>query len=166
MASHSSVLAWRIPGTGEPGGLPSVASHRVGHDWSDLAAAAVAVNVGNLIFGSSTFSIYIPYNNSLHIWMKRVIVRNWLTKLERLRSRMIYQWPAQDLGMLVVWFSLSAKASETGEKMMRMRSIKAENGCPSSVIRHRGPNLSFFHLFAVLRPLIDWMMPTHTGDTN
>ena len=39
-ASHSSVLAWRIPGTGEPGGLPSMGSHRVGHDWSDLAAAA------------------------------------------------------------------------------------------------------------------------------
>ena len=40
MATHSSVRAWRIPGTGEPGGLPSVGSHRVGHDWSDLAAAA------------------------------------------------------------------------------------------------------------------------------
>ena len=41
MATHSSVLAWRIPGTGEPGGLPSMGSHRVGHDWSDLAAEAV-----------------------------------------------------------------------------------------------------------------------------
>ena len=40
MATHSSVLAWRIPGMGEPGGLPSMGSHRVGHDWSDLAAAA------------------------------------------------------------------------------------------------------------------------------
>ena len=40
MATHSSVLAWRIPGTGECGGLPSMGSHRVGHDWSDLAAAA------------------------------------------------------------------------------------------------------------------------------
>ena len=39
MATHSSVLAWRIPGTGEPGGLPSMGSHRVGHDWSDLAAS-------------------------------------------------------------------------------------------------------------------------------
>ena len=39
MATHSSVLAWRIPGTGEPGGLPSMRSHRVGHDWSDLAIA-------------------------------------------------------------------------------------------------------------------------------
>jgi len=42
MATHSSVLAWRIPGTGEPGGLPSMGSHRVGHDWSDLAAAAAS----------------------------------------------------------------------------------------------------------------------------
>ena len=40
MATHSSVLAWRIPGTGEPGGLPSMGSHRVRHDWSDLAAVA------------------------------------------------------------------------------------------------------------------------------
>ena len=38
MAAHSSVLAWRMPGTGEPGGLPSMGSHRVGHDWCDLAA--------------------------------------------------------------------------------------------------------------------------------
>ena len=40
MATHSSVLAWRIPGVGEPGGLPSMGLHRVRHDWSDLAAAA------------------------------------------------------------------------------------------------------------------------------
>ena len=39
MATHSSFLAWRIPGMVEPDGLPSVGSHRVGHDWSDLAAA-------------------------------------------------------------------------------------------------------------------------------
>ena len=42
MATHSSVLAWRIPGTAEPGGLPCMGSHRVGHNWSDLAAAAAA----------------------------------------------------------------------------------------------------------------------------
>ena len=40
MATHSSVLAWSIPGMGEPGGLPSMGSHRVGDDRSDLAAAA------------------------------------------------------------------------------------------------------------------------------
>ena len=42
MAPHSSILAWRIPGTGEPGRRPPMGSHRVGHDWSDLAAAAAA----------------------------------------------------------------------------------------------------------------------------
>ena len=42
MATHSNALAWRIPGTGEPGGLPSMGSHRVGHNLSDLAAAAAA----------------------------------------------------------------------------------------------------------------------------
>ena len=42
MATHSSVHAWRIPGTREPGGLPSLGSHRVRHDWSGLAAAAAA----------------------------------------------------------------------------------------------------------------------------
>ena len=77
MATHSSVLAWRIPGMGEPGGLPSIGSHRVGHNRSDLAAAAAAadvflelscffddpVDVGNLISGSSAFS-----KSSLYIW--------------------------------------------------------------------------------------------------
>ena len=43
MATHSSVLAWRIPGTGKPGGLPSLGSHRVGHDCSDLAVPGGAV---------------------------------------------------------------------------------------------------------------------------
>ena len=42
MATHSGILAWRIPGTEEPRGLPSLGLHRVGHDWSDLAAAAAA----------------------------------------------------------------------------------------------------------------------------
>ena len=49
MATHSSVLAWRIPGTGEPGGLPSVGSHRVVHDWSDLAAARCS-SVGEWVY--------------------------------------------------------------------------------------------------------------------
>ena len=42
MATHSSILAWRIPGTGEPVELPSVGLHRVGQDRGDLAAAAAA----------------------------------------------------------------------------------------------------------------------------
>ena len=50
MATHSSVLAWRIPGTAEPGRLLSMGSHRVGHDWSDLAAAAAAAAAAFLFF--------------------------------------------------------------------------------------------------------------------
>ena len=38
IATHSSVLVWRIPGMGKPGGLPAMGLHRVGHDWSDLAS--------------------------------------------------------------------------------------------------------------------------------
>ena len=49
MATHSSVLAWRIPGMEQPGGLPSMGLHRVGHDWSDLAAAAAAYTVGEYV---------------------------------------------------------------------------------------------------------------------
>ena len=52
MATHSSVLAWRIPGTAEPGGLPSMGSHRVRHDWSDLAAAAWVSHVAPLVKNS------------------------------------------------------------------------------------------------------------------
>ena len=53
MATHSSVLAWRIPGTAEPGGLPSMGSHRVGHDWRDLAAAAAAYTYMGFAGGSA-----------------------------------------------------------------------------------------------------------------
>ena len=63
MATHSSVLAWRIPGTGEPGGLSSLGSHRVGHDWSDLAAAAAAVMLLEKAIAphSSTVARKIPW---------------------------------------------------------------------------------------------------------
>ena len=54
MAAHSSVLAWRIPGTGEPGRRLSMGSHRVGHDWSDLALRPVLLlspQIGFLLSG-------------------------------------------------------------------------------------------------------------------
>ena len=55
MATHSSILAWRIPGTEELGGLLSVGSHRVGHDWSNLAAAAAILYASRLVFFSIEF---------------------------------------------------------------------------------------------------------------
>ena len=63
-ATHSSVLAWRIPGTGKPGGLPSMGLHRVGHDWSDLA---VAVEVSILKSYLEEKEIFCFKNNN-QIW--------------------------------------------------------------------------------------------------
>ena len=59
MVTHSSVLAWRIPGTGEPGGLPSMGSHRVGHNWSDLAVAAAHASKVNAQNSPSQASEYV-----------------------------------------------------------------------------------------------------------
>ena len=61
MTTYSSVLAWRIPGTEEPGGLLSMGSHRVGHDTSDLAATAAAreINVEWLIYRKHVMSFLL-----------------------------------------------------------------------------------------------------------
>ena len=64
MATHSSVLAWRIPETEEPGRLPSLGSHRVGHDWSDLAAAAAAAAMWSTGLASLP-SIYVSLMSML-----------------------------------------------------------------------------------------------------
>ena len=66
MATHSSVLAWRIPGMGQPGGLLSMGSHRVGQDRSDLAAAAAVFSVHcyariSFWFGSYYLFVTVPY---------------------------------------------------------------------------------------------------------
>ena len=60
MATHSSVLAWRIPGTGEPGGLRSMVSHRVGHDRSDLAAAVPFPNLMDSTVGPHLKPLFRP----------------------------------------------------------------------------------------------------------
>ena len=82
MAAHSSVLAWRIPGMGEPAGLPSMGSHRVGHDWSDLAAAAAATQ-------STILTWRIPWTEDLglhsptglqrvrHDWSDLALTHTW-----------------------------------------------------------------------------------------
>ena len=64
MATHSSVLPWRIPGTGDPGGLLSMGSHKVGHDGSDLAAAvqqhanSCSKYTQNVIFKNNEMYLY------------------------------------------------------------------------------------------------------------
>ena len=119
MATHSSVLAWRIPGMGEPGGLPSMGSHRVGHNWCDLAAAATAgvflefscifddpKDVGNLISGSSAFS-----KSNLNIWkfMVHLLLKPGLENFEHYFASMwnecncVVSWTFFDVMLLWDW---------------------------------------------------------------
>ena len=66
-ATHSSILAWRIPWTGEPGGLLSMGLHRVGHDWSDLAAAAAAGGGWKVwAAGDMESSVFSPYQSTFY----------------------------------------------------------------------------------------------------
>ena len=85
MATHSSVLAWRIPGIGEPGGLPSLGSHGVGHDWSNLAAAAAEkAPEKEMAPNSSTPAWKIPWTEEpgrlQSMWSLRVR-HDWTTSL-------------------------------------------------------------------------------------
>ena len=70
MAAHSSVLAWRILGTAEPGGLPSMGSHRIGRDWSDAAAAAAPAPK---CFGTCSSS-YVWDRNSNLWWLSNYLI--------------------------------------------------------------------------------------------
>ena len=97
MATHSSVLAWRILGTEEPGGLLSMGSQRVEHDWSDLAAAASILagenpidrgdysprisRVGlDCLAEHSTQSIYLMMNQKWQEMLASIHLGNWIIK--------------------------------------------------------------------------------------
>ena len=84
MATHSSILAWRTPGTGQPGGLLPTGSHRVGHDWSDLAAAAaskgylgiryLSIILGNCIWMYNYLKIKNLIKNKIIFSFKNVVI--------------------------------------------------------------------------------------------
>ena len=84
MATHSSVLAWRIPGTGQPGGLLSVGSHRVGHDWSDLAAAAAAaiLFIPSQFWGLLGSGLVVCHSLDKHMELE-LLVKGWARTLGR-----------------------------------------------------------------------------------
>ena len=95
MATHSSVLAWRIPGMGEPGGLLSMGSHGVGHDWSDLAAAAAAAATLSQVPSISLASLSILYRFLFlfHTWEDQGSV--WGPPL--------FEEHSTPLGLLTLW---------------------------------------------------------------
>ena len=89
MATHSHVLALRIPGTGEPGGLPSMGSLRVGHDWNNLAAAA-GTQKG---IREDTVSFHVSNFNS-----KELFSLSWQTDFQASVGRMCHMSnPSQSL---------------------------------------------------------------------
>ena len=88
MATHSSVLAWRIPGTGEPRGLPSMGSHRVGHDWIDLAATAVCCYVKKRKQEGIYTSIALFFFTLKNLWVDKQRTDKWLVSysVEEMRT--------------------------------------------------------------------------------
>ena len=116
MATHSSVLAWRIPGMAEPGGLPSMGSHGVRHDWNDLAAAAETSYVAQIFFNPFCLcvwcfiwvisfilsSILLMYSNKIYfyVWM----LGKWLYQKTLLTS-----WCLHQIQKLVIQMSAISK---------------------------------------------------------
>ena len=99
MATHSSTFAWGIPGTAEPGGLLSMGLHRVGHDWSDLAAAA-ATAVG----------IVFCLKSRIHPELNFSFKNLWENRIERLTPCFSSQWWLfQSESWRKNWFLLNSK---------------------------------------------------------
>ena len=109
MATHSSVLAWRIPGTAEPGGLPSMGSHRVGHDWSDLAPAAAAVysvpgavctsrpafTLSEFTWNFWVLSMWVPWN-TLSYFTKNIILCSRMFGTDWIQAEFLYYRTSQE----------------------------------------------------------------------
>ena len=109
MATHSSVLAWRIPGMVEPGELPSMGLHQVGHDWSDLAAAAAA-----------TLLLGFPDSSVGHRQCRRPWFHSWVGKIcwarDRLPTVVFLGFPCSSVAMWETWVrSLGEDPLEEGK---------------------------------------------------
>ena len=97
MASHSSVLAWRTPGMGEPAGLLSVGLHRVGHDWSHLAAAAAVDMKWHFLVVLICVSLTTSGAERLFRFSWAICVSLW-------RNVCLVLWPIFWLGRLFFWY--------------------------------------------------------------
>ena len=110
MATHSSVPAWRIPGTGEPGGLPSIGSHRVRHDWSNLAVAAADIANEFTAFPLIIF----PYNSF------------WLTPCAS-----FYFWKCDSLQLILVTLTPVSSGSDCS---LQLSSTSSQQHGSSAVL--------------------------------
>ena len=139
MATYSSVLAWRTPGIGEPGGLPSMGLHRVGHDWSDLAAAAAAAAafIGRTDAEAETPILWPPHENRLS-WKDPDARKDW--KWEEKGSLTQCTWSLSGFRELVMdrmaWRAAVHEVikSQVTEGLNWLRLPALPDSCPSSHI--------------------------------
>ena len=110
MATHTSILAWRIPGTEEPSGLLSMGSHRVGQDWSDLAAAAAHNHIGVNV----TVDTQTPLK--VNIFWALLLV---------LRPSLVAQWWRILLPMQETWVQFLSQEDPLEKEMATHSSILA-----------------------------------------
>ena len=166
MATHSSVLAWRIPGMGEPGGLPSMGSHRVGHDWSDLAAAAAASTADDvgLIPGWELRS-HIPCGVAKKKKKKRRRRSDGEGRNQQRRLRRCDQWDRKKAKW--VWWSWSQERKMQhvgGERWIgfnatdQSRKMRSENS-PWSLATCMSTRIltSSFRVVMEVRALFEWL---------
>ena len=137
MAIHSSVLAWRVPGMGEPGGLPSLGLHRVGHDWSDLAVAAMSIP------RAETVLTEIPFHTERNQDSFGEVVRSrsrteknirWDWNISHHKARRcsktseVVSW-FEEASTGSIWDNLSIKKTKNSEALkhvkLKMESLKA-----------------------------------------
>ena len=112
MATHSSTLSWRIPGTGEPGGLPSMRSHRVRQNWSDLAAAAAATPFATMSLWASLVAQMVK--NPHAIWGRPGFYPGSLER-EWLPTPVSLAWRIHGQRSLVGYSPWGRKESDTTE---------------------------------------------------
>ena len=145
METHSSVLAWRIPGMGEPGGLPSMGSHRVGHDWSNLAAAATWANLQTHHWNSRSELSACSHDLEVLYWVE--------LRLERLpgkRNTCVFQiicsWQ-RGLKLTERHFAWSRQFSRFSYRMLRAADTFVSTG-----VRHLGMDVwDFFFFFQLIQ---------------
>ena len=154
MATNSSVLAWRIPGTGKPDGLPSMGSHRVGHDWSDLAEAATCqLEKGPETLQRDLLEISTIGREKLKKKKKRKERPNTLYSLQLSKKKIQPLWPV-NLSPPVWDLTLQASASDVTKQDTELSPAQttshptnpaqpANNGATGKwiVLRHYPPNL-------------------------
>ena len=148
MATHSSILAWRIPGTGEPGWLLSMGLYRVGHDWTDLAAAAYVYNYISSVQSLSCVWLFVtPWTAAHQAFLS--ITNSW----DCSNSCPLSQWCHRTISSPVVPFSSC------------LRSFSASGSFPvSQVFPSDGQNIRTSASALVLPMNIqDWFPLGFTG---